>query len=361
MGAAAAGCALPGVSCAQAAGPEAAPVEARFYERLEDKLVRCDLCPRHCVVPPGGRGECGVRENRDGRYVSLVYGRPCALNLDPIEKKPLFHVLPGTAAFSIATVGCNIECKFCQNWDISQARPEDVRARYRSPGDIAALAAARGAPTIAYTYSEPTVFSEYMIDCARAARERGLHNVMISNGYISERPLQELCSLMTAVKIDLKAFTDRFYRETCGGELEPVLETLKRLADSGIWYEIVVLIVPTLNDGEDEIRRMADWIVRELGPDVPVHFSRFRPAYKLRNLPPTPPATLQRARRVAGEQGCRYVYLGNLPGTDAENTHCPACGATVVERYGYFVRAVRLNAGNCARCGHPIPGVWGPA
>ncbi len=341
---------------AAAASPTPA-VKARFYETLDDRTVRCTLCPRGCRVPPGGRGYCRVRENRDGVFYALTYGRPCARHTDPIEKKPLFHVFPGAKAFSLATVGCNIACTFCQNWDISQAAPEDVAAPYRSPADIAGEAVAAGARVVAYTYNEPTVFFEYMTDCARAARERNLGNVVISNGFIAEKPLAELTGLMTAIKIDLKAFTQSFYETVCGGQLEPVRLTLKRIVAAGVWLEVVVLLIPTLNDGDDEIRRMADWIAGELGPDVPVHFSRFHPTYKLRSLPPTPPATVVRARELARAAGCRFVYTGNLPGDAGENTFCPACGKVVIQRHGYLVREVRLTAGTCA-CGAVIPGVW---
>ena len=336
------------------------PHEARYYDVLDGNAVRCGLCPWGCVVPDGGRGRCGVRENRGGRYFSLVYGFPVALNNDPIEKKPFFHVYPQSRAFSIATVGCNIHCKFCQNWDISQAKPEDARVEFRAPEDIVrmALALKEKPRTIAYTYSEPTIFFEYMADCAKAARSAGLGNVVVSNGFIAEAPLKELCSLVTAIKIDFKAFNDRFYEEICEGRLGPVKETLKRLAGSGVWFEIVVLTIPTLNDNLDEIRRMAAWISKELGPNVPLHFTRFHPDYKLRNLPPTPVETLTEAREAAMAEGCNFVYTGNAPGEGGQNTFCPSCKAVVIDRYGFSSRAVGLRNGRCARCGAPIPGVW---
>ena len=332
--------------------------EARFYEKLHGGAVRCGLCPWGCVVPPGGRGRCRVRENRGGRYVTLVYGRPVARNNDPIEKKPFFHVYPGSRAYSIATVGCNFVCKFCQNWDISQAAPEQARVPFVPPEAIAAEAARQQCRTIAYTYSEPTIFFEYMLDCARAARDAGLGNVLVSNGFIADAPLRELCKVMTAIKVDFKAFSDSFYRDVCSGEREPVLATLKRLKDSGVWFEMVVLIIPTLNDRRDEIRRMCDWILRELGPDVPLHFTRFHPAYRLLNLPPTPTATLEQARALARQAGCRYVYTGNMPGGAGENTDCPQCGARVVNRYGHLVLSDSLKDGKCPACGAAIPGVW---
>lgn len=332
--------------------------EARFYERLNNKTVRCRLCPRGCMVPTGRSGYCRVRQNRGGTYYTLSYGRPVAIHNDPIEKKPFFHVLPGSQALSIATVGCNIECKFCQNWDISQAGPDEVSPPYRSPSDIAELASQAHSRSVAYTYSEPTIFFEYMSDCSRAAAERDIGNVVVSNGYISEEPLKELCSLVTAIKVDLKAFTQDFYGKTCDGELQPVLDTLERISKSGTWLEIVVLIVPTLNDGSEETQRMAAWIVEHLGPDVPLHFSRFHPAYKIRNLPATPPHTLEKARATALREGCRFVYTGNMPGGEGEHTACPRCGERVIERYGFYVRKNALSEGACPKCGQAIPGVW---
>lgn len=332
--------------------------EARFYTRLNNGNVRCGLCPWQCVVPPGRRGRCNVRENRDGRYYTLVYGRPCALHNDPIEKKPFFHVYPGSKAFSIATVGCNIHCRFCQNWEISQAQPDTVPVKFRTPEWIAAQAARRNARSVAYTYSEPTVFFEYMADVARAATDRGLGNVVVSNGFIAAEPLKTLCGLVTAIKIDLKAFTQHFYGTMCQGQLDPVLDTLRRIVDAGVWLEIVVLVIPTLNDAPDEIKRMAAWIVQHLGPDVPLHFTRFHPAYRLTGLPSTPPQTLETAHRIAVREGCHYVYGGNMPGLRSENTYCPACSACLVDRYGHGVISNDLTQGKCHKCGETIPGVW---
>ncbi|MBU4211472.1 MAG: AmmeMemoRadiSam system radical SAM enzyme [Kiritimatiellae bacterium] len=332
--------------------------EADFYEKLAGGSVRCRLCPWQCTVPDGKRGRCRVRENRSGKYYSLVWGRPCLTHNDPIEKKPFFHVYPGTRAFSIATVGCNIECKFCQNWDISQASPEDVSAPFKSPEEIVRLALAQKVKTIAYTYSEPVVFTEYILDCAKAAKEAGLGNVIVSNGFLNEKPLKEWCSVATAIKIDFKGFSQKFYEETCAGQLQPVLDTLKRLAGSGVWFEIVVLIIPPLNDDLDEIKRMTAWIVKDLGPNVPLHFTRFHPDYKLRNLPPTPINTLIKARQIAMDQGCNFVYVGNMPGVEGENTYCPKCKAAVVKRYGMGVLSNDLKNGKCPGCGTAIPGVW---
>ena len=332
--------------------------DARFWE-TQGEVVVCQLCPRECKVPVDERGFCGVRENRGGDYKTLIYARPCSLNVDPIEKKPLFHFLPGTKAFSLATAGCNIECLFCQNWQISQMRPEQVRSTYAPPERIVELARQSGSRSIAFTYTEPVIFFEYMFDVAAAARPAGLHPVMISNGYIQPEPMKALVEHLSAVKIDLKAFTEKFYRETCRGELGPVLQTLELLRDAGTWFEIVVLIVPTLNDGEDECRRMCRWIKETLGPDVPIHFTRFHPTYKIQNLPSTPPKILQRNREIATAEGLHYAYVGNVAGDPGENTYCHGCGKVVIERYGYYTKTRLKENGLCPDCGKKIPGVWG--
>ncbi len=348
-----------GAATAAPAPAEAFPAkQARHWTALPDKKIRCDLCPRKCEVADRERGYCGVRENRDGAYVTLVWGRACSLNVDPIEKKPLFHFLPGTTALSTATAGCNMECKFCQNWEISQFRPEQVEARAIMPAQMADLAVARGIGTIAYTYSEPVVFFEYMYDCAAAGNAKKIRSVMISNGYIQEPALKELCDVLAAVKVDLKGFTEKFYKEYTKGELAPVLATLKFLAKRGMWLEIVDLLIPSLNDGAAELTEMCKWIAGELGAAVPVHFTRYHPMYKLKNLPPTPLQSLERAYDIAKKSGLAYVYLGNVSGHKAESTYCPACGKTVIQRYGYRVDAAGLAGGKCAGCGAAIPGVW---
>jgi pyruvate formate lyase activating enzyme len=338
---------------------DSSPVhEARFYHSLEDGSVGCELCPRRCHVQNGKRGYCRVRENRDGKYYTLVYGRPCVTNLDPIEKKPLFHVYPGTKAFSIATVGCNIHCKFCQNFDISQASPEEVNPTYFSPEEIVDMALQYHAKTLAFTYNEPTIFYEYMHDCAQAAKNRNLDAIIISNGFINDAPQKTLFPLVKAIKIDLKAFTQSFYGGLCEGRLQPILDTLQRLSKSGVWYEIVNLMIPTLNDNTQDIQRMANWIVKELGPDVPIHFTRFTPLYRLKNLPPTPAETLLHAREIAMKEGCHFVYCGNQPGLEGENTICPGCKKVVIKRYGFRIIENQLAAGKCAFCKQLIPGVW---
>ena len=331
---------------------------AMHWRALAGKRVQCTLCPRQCRVADRERGFCGVRENRGGTYYTLVYNKVCSSNVDPIEKKPLFHFLPGSKALSIATAGCNFACKFCQNWNISQFRPEQVHHVPVTSASLVALARRWGARSIAYTYSEPTISYELMHDSAAAARRAGLGAVAISNGYISPEALKQLAPHMTAYKVDLKAFTDDFYRKICRGTLKPVLDTLVLLKEIGLWSEIVVLIIPTLNDGTDEIKKMCAWIVKELGPDVPVHFSRFHPTYLLKNLPPTPVSTLERCRRIARDAGINYVYIGNVPGHEAESTYCPGCGTTLIKRWGFLVVRNSLKDGACPRCGRKIPGVW---
>lgn len=332
--------------------------EAAHWERLGENRVRCLLCPRHCEVGDGGRGVCGVRENRGGTYYTLVHGLCCSERVDPIEKKPLFHFRPGTQAWSLAAPGCNIECRFCQNWEISQARPEQLELSERPPEAVAEACAARAVPTIALTYSEPTVWFEYGRDLAAAAKPRGVDTVVISNGFIEQAPLAEWCGLVKAIKIDFKAFTQRFYRDVCSGDLGPVLDTLGRIKDAGVWLELVMLLVPTLNDDPTELKAMARWILQRLGPDVPIHFTRFHPMYKLTNLEPTPVATLERAREIAQAEGLRFVYLGNVPRHPGENTWCPSCGGLLIERAGYTILQNRLADSRCPDCEQAIPGVW---
>ena len=321
--------------------------------------VQCVLCPFECFLPEGQRGICRVRQNLGGRLVTLVYAQPVSLHVDPIEKKPVYHLLPGSRAFSIATVGCNLRCAFCQNWEISQEMPEQAQGKVVSPGDVVAGALATGCRSIAYTYAEPIVFYEYVEDTARLAKRRGLRNVLVSGGYINPRPLRELIPLFDVIKIDLKGFNPSFYRRVVKGELRFVLRTLTQLARSGILFEVVNLVVPTLNDDPAEIRRMCRWIATELGPDTPLFFSRFTPQYQLSNLPPTPVETLERAHDIAREEGLHYVYIGNVPGNPAESTYCPVCGRILIHRYGYVVLENRLTPdGRCPYDGTKIPGIW---
>ncbi len=334
-------------------------VEARYYEKLPNRKIKCLLCPRECVIDDQETGYCGVRENYGGTYYTLVYGRPCSTHTDPIEKKPLFHFLPGTTAFSIATVGCNVLCKFCQNWEISQARPDQIDSYDLSPEKIARYAKNNNCQSIAYTYTEPVIFYEYMYDCAVAGHRKNIKSVMISNGYIQAQPMSDLCKVLDAVKVDLKAFTEKFYKELVAGHLQPVLDTLVLLKKEGMWTEIVYLVIPTLNDNPKEIKQMCQWIMSELGPDVPVHFSRFYPVYRLKNLPPTPTKSLEMARDIALEAGIHYAYIGNVPGHEGESTFCPNCKKVVIRRIGYQILENHVSKdGKCRYCGSKIAGVW---
>jgi pyruvate formate lyase activating enzyme len=328
--------------------------EAQFYEQLPEKRVRCLVCPRRCVVGEGQRGYCRVRENRGGKYYTVVFGRVCAYHIDPIEKKPL-----GTTAFSVAAVGCNLACKFCQNWEISQAKPEDVEATDLPPAKLVDAAQRFGTPTIAYTYTEPIVFCEYAMASAKEGHDRGIRSVMISAGYMNSGPVHELAAAMDAIKIDLKAHSDDFYKSICSGTLDPVLKTIAGIKETGTWLEVVNLIIPTLNDADNQLESLCKWLLDNVGDEVPLHFTRFHPTYKLKNLPQTPVSSVERAREIAMAQGIKFAYVGNVPaGHPGENTYCPVCGQVVVRRVGYTVQSVDLKDGKCSACGTLIPGVW---
>ena len=329
-----------------------------YFTSLAGGEIQCELCPRKCRVSKGKRGFCRVRENRDGKFYSLAYGNPCAVNLDPIEKKPFFHVLPATGSFSIATVGCNFQCKFCQNWEISQASPEDVYNADFPPELVVQKAKEAKARSIAYTYVEPTIFYEYMWETAQLAKKAGLLNVSHSNGFINPGPLRNLCKVLNAVNVDLKGFTENFYQELCSGELAPVLNSMKILKQEKVHLEITNLVIPTKNDEMPVVKEMCLWIKKELGADTPIHFSRFAPLYKLQSLPMTPISTLEKARAVALSSGLEYVYIGNIPGHEGENTFCPKCKKLLIQRTGFMVGEVRLKGGKCGYCGKPIPGIW---
>ena len=333
------------------------PHEASYYERLSGKAVQCLLCPNQCVLSPSQWGTCKARKNIDGKLYSMVYGKIAAVHVDPVEKKPFFHVLPGSKAFSIGTTGCNMRCVFCQNWEISQAFPGNLTTQSATPEQIVASAKASGAKAIAFTYNEPVISYEYMLDIAKLAKTKGLKILVVSSGYINEKPLKELLQYIDAYKVDLKAFNEKFYRKLTGGRLEPVLETLKTIKQSGVWLEIVNLLVPGENDSDEELRAMARWIKKNLGDGVPLHFSRFFPQYKLKNLPPTPPETLVRARQIAMEEGLKYVYTGNIAYPEGEATYCPGSKEKVIARQGYFIIANHLKYGACLD-GEKIPGIW---
>jgi pyruvate formate lyase activating enzyme len=348
-------CSLESVFAEASKSPQAK--EALYYDKLDNKKVVCVLCPRRCAISNNARGFCRVRENRDGILRSLVYAKPCAVHVDPIEKKPLFHVLPGTKSFSIATVGCNMACKFCQNWQISQASPEDVRSRYMPPEEVVQAAKASGSATIAYTYTEPTVFYEYVLDTAKLATGEGMLNVIITNGFINEEPLRELSKYIDAANVDLKG-SDRFYTDICLGTRSDVLRTLKVLKEEGVWVEITYLLIPSLNDDTEYIEETAIWIKENLGPGTPLHISRFWPMYKIRNLSPTPIEALYNARDIAVSSGLNHVYIGNIPGTKAESTYCPDCSELLIKRVGYNVIENNIKEGKCINCNSDIAGIW---
>jgi pyruvate formate lyase activating enzyme len=358
----AAGCAtgLPGLLGGRALAEENDyRKEALFYEKLPDGTTLCRICPRQCVVEDGKRGYCGVRENVAGTYQSVVYGRVCAYHVDPMEKKPLFHFLPGTTAFSLAAAGCNLDCKFCQNWEISQDLPENVAATPMPPSTVVTAGLRSKCLTIAYTYTEPTVYYEFVLDTARRGHQAGLRSVMISGGYINPEPLALLAKHLDAIKIDLKGFTQEYYENICNGNLQPVLDSIVAAKKSGTWLEIVCLLIPTLNDDPKNIDAMSKWLVENIGTDVPVHFTRFYPSYRLTNVPPTPVATVERARQVALARGLKYVYVGNVPaGHEGESTYCSGCGNVVVKRAGYTILSNTITQGKCPTCGTVVPGIW---
>ena len=326
--------------------------------RHERPYVKCLLCAQCCMIASGDRGKCNVRMNANGELRSLVYGRPITIHIDPIEKKPFYHFLPGASAYSLATSGCPLHCRFCQNWEISQIHPEDYEADYTPPEALVSGAKNNKAPVIAFTYNEPTVFTEYLTDIARAARPQGVRSVLISCGFMREEPLTEMCSVLDAIKIDLKGFSADFYQRVCAADLQPVLRSIKQVAQSGTHLEIVNLVVPSLNDSADMLSGLVDWIAGELGLDVPIHFTRFHPDYQLLNLSPTPVETLERARDLAMTKGIHYAYVGNVPGHAGNHTYCPKCGKAVILRSGLFLQEMHLKNGACEFCGEPIAGVW---
>ncbi len=332
--------------------------KAFFFEKLNNNKVRCHLCPNNCILSDGRYGVCRVRKNVGGELFSMNYSEIAAIHIDPIEKKPLFHFKPGAQALSIASAGCNLRCKFCQNWEISQFKSSQLQTRTMEEMDLIAIGKDENIPIIAYTYSEPIIFYEFMYNLAKVSREYGVQNVMISAGFINKEPLKKLFDVLDAIKIDLKSFSDDYYRKICGGRLKPVLDNLVEIKKNGIWLEIVYLIVPTLNDSDDEIRSMVRWVKQNLGTDVPLHFSRFYPQYKMKNLPPTPVKTIERACEIAYNEGLNYVYAGNIPGNKYENTYCPKCGAVLIQRYGYYILQKSIVSGKCKNCGQEIAGVW---
>lgn len=333
--------------------------EARFYKNIDERTIKCELCPVGCTLTDGVRSFCRAREPKDGKLYSLVYAKPCSVHIDPVEKKPLFHFLPGTPIFSIATAGCNFRCKYCQNWQISQFPPEEIEFIDLPPQEVVKQTMRSNCPSIAYTYTEPSIFYEYMLDTAKIAKAKGIRSMYHSNGSLRQKPVEELSLYLDAANIDLKGFTQEFYSDVCAGYLDTVLETLMILKRNRVWLEITNLIVPTLNDDLDKIKQMCIWVKENLGTDVPMHFSRFWPHYKLTTLNPTSVETLEKARGVAMGVGLNYVYIGNVPGHLAENTYCPKCKKIVIMRRGFSVLENNLTSGGtCKFCGQQIPGVW---
>jgi pyruvate formate lyase activating enzyme len=335
-------------------------VPTRFWHQVGDGRVQCDVCPRACRLREGQRGLCFVRARASDQIVLTSYGRSSGFCVDPVEKKPLNHFLPGSAVLSFGTAGCNLACKFCQNWDISKSRETDTLADAADPEALAVAAQASGARSVAFTYNDPTIFLEYAADAADACRERGIRSIAVSAGYICPEPRRELYGHLDAANIDLKAFTDEFYHRVCSARLGPVLETLEYLVhETSVWVEITTLLIPGRNDSDAEIDAETGWIAEHLGVDVPLHFTAFHPDYKMREVPPTPAATLRRARRIALGNGLRYVYTGNVHDEDGGTTRCPSCGEAVVVRDWYVLRAYRLtDDGCCSSCGARLPGVY---
>ncbi len=332
--------------------------EALFYEKLENNIARCQLCPHRCNIGVGKSGFCRVRKNIAGKLYSMVYGKPCTFDVGPIEKAPIYHFIPGHERLCVATVGCNLRCKYCHNWHISQRGPGEVREFNLSPEQMVDEAFRQGVRSISFTYTEPTVFYEYMHDISRLASKKGLKVSIVSNGYINPQPLRKLLAFLDAVKIDLKAFGENFYKEVSYARLDPVLQTLKVLKKEKAFFEIVNLVVPTLNDDPGDIKNMCVWIKKNLGENIPLHFSRFSPTYKLSNLPSTPVRTLETAINIAHESGLKYVYIGNVPGHKHNSTYCPRCEKRLIHRVHFSVLSNNLENGRCNSCGYQIHGIW---
>jgi pyruvate formate lyase activating enzyme len=339
---------------------EGARYPGRWWHRLEDGRIQCDLCPRDCRLHEGQRGACFVRARVGDEMVLTTYGRSSGFCVDPIEKKPLNHFLPGSAVLSFGTAGCMLHCRFCQNWDISKSRDMDRLMDSASPEAIARAARDSGCRSVAYTYNDPVIFAEYAMDIADACREAGILNVAVTAGYISPEPRKAFYAKMDAANVDLKGFTDEFYAKVCSGRLQPVLDTLAYLRhETSVWFEITTLLIPGRNDSDAELREESRWIMRELGPDVPLHFTAFHPDFKMTELPPTPAATLTRARRIALDEGLRYVYTGNVHDREGGTTFCPSCGSALIQRDWHRIDAYRLtDDGRCPDCATAIPGLF---
>ena len=329
----------------------------RWQHSLPDGRIQCDLCPRYCRLHEGQRAFCFIRERVGDEIFLTSYGKATGFCIDPIEKKPLNHFHPGSSVLSFGTAGCNLGCKFCQNWDISKAREVERLSDSATPDQLAKAARDSGCQSVAFTYNDPVIFAEYAIDCAKACRERGIKTVAVTAGYITPEARGDFYSVMDAANVDLKAFTPDFYKKLCYAEIEPVLDTLRWLRhETDVWFEVTTLLIPGKNDAPAEIDRLCDWFLRELGPDVPLHFSAFHPDFRMRDVPPTPPATCKRAREQALRHGIRYVYSGNIHDESSQSTYCPGCGAAVIERDWYELGAYRLDGSRCVECGTAIAG-----
>ena len=327
--------------------------KAEFWKKLKEDIIQCELCPHFCTLKNEEIGRCKVRKNLRGELFSLVYGKPVSMHLDAIEKKPLYHFLPGEKAFSLATRGCNFACENCQNWEISQATEGIYKVDYCSPEDV--IKRAGKAKIIAYTYTEPTIFYEYMEDIAELAWKKGIRNITVTNGFINKEPLKQLCKIIDASNIDLKSINNKFYEKVCKGRLSPVLEAIKIMHEAKVWIELTNLIIPGLNDKEEYIKKLASWVVDNLGRDVPLHFSAFFPQYKMDNINSTEIETLKKAKKIAEEQGVKFVYLGNIG--EENNTYCPVCKSLLIKRRYFEVLENNIKKGRC-KCGEKIPGVW---
>ena len=329
--------------------------EAFLYKSLSYGKVQCLICPRRCIISEGGVGFCGTRMNIKGKLYTLIYGECSALAVDPIEKKPLFHFYPGSLTFSISTVGCSFKCPWCQNWEISQAKPGEIVTSHHTPEEIVKLAEKYNCNSISYTYNEPTIWFEYVYETSRIAGKRGMKNILVTNGYISEEALNEIAPYIDAANVDVKGWSEEFYRKYCKGELKPVLNACRRMFEKKIHLELTYLIIPGLNDNLEDFKGFSEWVLNNLGSDTPIHFSKFYPHYKMKNLPPTPIQELEKARNIALHEGLKYVYIGNFPGHEGENTFCPSCGEKIISRYAFNVTSHALTEDNkCKYCGEKI-------
>ena len=332
--------------------------EALYYKKLKNSIVNCNLCPTNCVIKPDSFGNCGARKNIDGTLYSLVYAKPVSIAVDPIEKKPLYHFLPGSYSLSIGTLGCNLHCLQCQNYDISQKKADQLNLKEVKPEEIVDEAIKNNCKSISYTYNEPTIFYEYALETAKLAREKGLKNIMVTNGYIQKEPLKELYPLIDAANIDLKSLDEDFYTKICKVKLQPILDSIKEIKKIGTWIELTNLIIPEHNDKPEQIEKLVKWVKENLGTQVPLHFSAFYPTYKLMDAPRTPPETLMKAKEIALKQGLKYVYLGNIQLKDSGNTYCPHCQKLVIERGNFEVYKNKIKKDSCPFCNKKIDGVF---